>query len=242
MSLHSIGIAKNKGERPSYLGTAGHMATFAWLIGMVMLAPLEKVTLAAIICLPVVLVVYPKAILRSLRFRWLAWMLLLSLPTLFFLGELDANFMGIRYSSEGLQAGWQIAIRFIMVLAAVQGFTSSVDITALAGLLERFGLQGLGFSIGVALNLLPFMQQSYQDTWRCLRMRGGLRKRWRQGLRLFSFTVISNALRRAEEVALAAETRAFSPEKARPLPVSKGTLDWLPLILGVVSILLLVFL
>jgi energy-coupling factor transporter transmembrane protein EcfT len=88
----------------------------------------------------------------------------------------------------------------------------------LAGLVGRFGLHGLGFSLGVAMNL------------RSIRgMRYGLRKqRWR-GLQLLMMTIVTNALRRADEVALAAEARAFSPDRARPLPVQRGRLDWLPI-------------
>ena len=169
-------------------------------------------------------------------------MLLLAAPSLFFLGELDSTFRGFHYSSEGLQVGLQIAARFVVVLVAVQGFTSTVDITALAGLLERFGMQGLGFSIGVALNLLPYMQQSSIHAWQSLRMRGGLRRRWWHSLRLLVITTVTNALRRAEEVALAAEARAFSPENARPLPVHKGSLDWLPIVAGVISLAAIVLL
>ena len=70
----------------------------------------------------------------------------------------------------------QIALRILVVLVAIQGMTSSVDISSVAGLLERAGLHGLGFSVGVALNLLPGLLQSAQNAWRSLWMRGGLRK------------------------------------------------------------------
>ena len=68
-------------------------------------------------------------------------------------------------------------------------------------------------------------------------MRGGLRRqRWR-GLRLLAVTITASALSRAEEIALAAEARAFSPEHARSLPVRFGRWDWLALSLGVVAVL-----
>jgi len=242
MGLRSLGIAQTKRKRPGYVGPVGHLAIFFWFLGMVMLAPVTRIVAMTVICLAVGAVVYPKAIRGALKPRWLFLMLLLAAPSLFFLGELDSTFMGIRYSSEGMLAGLQIAARFVVVLVAVQGFTSAVDIAALAGLLERFGMRGLGFSTGVALNLLPYMQQSSIHAWQSLRMRGGLRRhRWRS-LRLLVMTIVTNALRRAEEVALAAEARAFSPENARPLPVRKGSLDWLPFVAGVISLVVMVFL
>ncbi|MFL7867440.1 MAG: energy-coupling factor transporter transmembrane component T [Anaerolineales bacterium] len=225
--------------RPS-LGVFGHLALFAWFLSMVMLAPRDKTLETALICLLVAAVVYPRSLRRVLRWRWLLWMLLMALPPVFFVGELDASFAGIPFSTEGLLAGLQIAVRFVVVLIAIQGFTSSVDIPTLAGLLERFGLQGLGFSLGVALNMLPGLQEASLRTWHTLRMRGGLRKkRWR-ALQLLAMTVIANALRRAEDISLAAEARAFSPEKARPLPIQRGNLDWLPLAIGL-PVMLLIF-
>jgi len=116
-----------------------------------------------------------------------------------------------------------------------------VDIVALAGLLERFGLHGLGFSMGVALNLLPALQQSSTHAWYSLKMRGGLRKqRWR-GLQLLAITVVTNALRRAEEIALAAEARAFSPEKSRAMPIKYGNWDWPVAIAALISMFCVVW-
>ena len=125
----------------------------------------------------------------------------------------------------GVLAAIQIGLRFVVVLTAVNGFTSTVDIPQVGGLLERFGLRGLGFSLGVALNLLPGLQQSSHNAWQALQMRGGLRRRWWRGLRLLAMTVMTNALRRAEEIALAAESRAFSPECVRPMPLHSGWQD-----------------
>ena len=73
--------------------------------------------------------------------------------------------------------------------------------------------------------LFRSLQQSSLHAWQSLRMRGGLRqKKWR-GLRLLVVTIITNALRRAEEIALAAESRAFSPDTCRPAPLPIKPLD-----------------
>jgi energy-coupling factor transporter transmembrane protein EcfT len=208
---------------------------FLWCLGTIMLAPQEYTPIAAVACIMVSVLLFPLNFHRLFHWRWLFFMLLLSLPPVIFLGEVDRSILGVGYSSEGLLAGLQIALRFIVVLIALNGFTGSVEISAIAGLLERVGLQGLGFSMGVALNLLPSLQQSSINAWHSLWMRGGLRRqRWR-GLRLLVFSIVSNALRRAEEIALAAEARAFSPECSRALPIVVGNLDWFIIFLALGS-------
>lgn len=221
------------------IGTLGHLGLFLSSLGLVMLSPPDRVLPAAAVCLILGIVIYPQALRNSLRMRWLVLMAMLVLPPLLLLGQADRSFLGVPYSSEGLQAATQIALRMLVVLVAVQGFTSAVDISALAGLFERLGLHGLGFSLGVALNLLPALQESASNTWRSMWMRGGLRRQRRRGLQLLLVTVISNALRRAEEIALAAECRAFSPQCARALPIEPGRYD--RLILVVSPLVVLVF-
>jgi energy-coupling factor transporter transmembrane protein EcfT len=226
-------VSLKRSTREQNLGTIGYLAIFACSLAAVMLAPPPYLPWVAGGCLLVAWLVYPQAFHALMRWRWLLMIVVLSLPPIFLVGALDRSLFGIPYSSEGLQQALQIALRMLVVLVSVQGFTSAVDISSIAGLLERAGLRGLGFSFGVALNLLPALLQSAQNAWRSLWMRGGLRRqRWR-ALRLLMVTVIANALNRAEEIALAAEVRAFSPARARSMPVRVGKWDWGILTLGV---------
>lgn len=219
------------------LGTVGYLAVFFSLVAAVMVTPARHLPWTAGGCLLLAWLFFPQAFRSLMRWRWLGMIGLLAVPPIFVLGEADRSLLGVPYSSEGLFSALQIALRILVVLIAVQGLTSSVDIASVAGLLEKAGLHGLGFSLGVALNLLPALQQSAQNAWRSLWMRGGLRKqRWR-GLRLLGVTIIANALSRAEEIALSAEARAFSPERTRSLPIKAGKWDWSMLTLGAVIIL-----
>ncbi|HSJ55231.1 MAG TPA: CbiQ family ECF transporter T component [Anaerolineae bacterium] len=211
------------GER---LGTGGHLAILGWSLAMVMLVPAERIHLAAVACLGTAALAYPLSLHRLLRPRWLLLLGLLALPPMFLLGEGGGAAFSIGLSAAGVVAGLQIAVRFVVVVVAVDGFTAAVDVAAMAGLLERVGLKGLGFSMGVALNLLPALQRSAANAWHSLWMRGGLRRHRLRAVRLLLVTVVSNALRHGEEIALAAEARAFSPDCARPLPVKAGRLDW----------------
>ena len=221
----SLPAERSRQGAPVRLGTLACLAVFLWSLGMVMLVPARGLWLAGGICLLVLSFVYPHAFRKLMRPRWLAMALILALPPIFLLGGHDRSLWGVPYSSEGLVASAQILVRILVVLVSVNGFTNAVDITCLAGLLERLGLKGLGFTLGVALNLLPALQTAALQTWHSLWMRGGLRaQRWR-GLRLLLLTIITNALRRTEEIALAAEGRAFSPEQPRPMPLRAGRFD-----------------
>lgn len=222
------------------LGTLGYLAIFAFSLAAVMIPPPQILPWTAGVCLLLTWLVQPRAFGGLLRWRWLVMIGLLSLPAVFLVGSLDRSLAGVPYSAEGLLSALQIALRVVVVLVSIQGLTLSVDISSVAGLLERLGLHGLGFSVGVALNLLPTLQQSAQNAWRSLWMRGGLRKRRWHSLRLLAVNVIAGALARAEEIALAAEARAFSPERARSLPVKTGKWDRPLLVLGLVGILALI--
>lgn len=237
ISQRSINLSLSPSFKEQYLGSVGYLVIFLFSIIVVMVTPTQRLPWAAAVCLLIVALVYPHAFRSLMRFRWLIMIALMALPPIFLIGEIDRSLAGIPYSSEGLQSGIQIAIRILVVLVAIQGMTSSVDISSLAGLLERAGLKGLGFSVGVALNLLPGLLQSAQNAWRSLWMRGGLRKQRSRGLRLLAVTIIAGALSRAEEIALAAEARAFVPERARSMPIKIGKLDWLLLGLGLAGLL-----
>lgn len=230
MSLRGITFERLERDRGWRLGPLGHLFIFLWALALVLLIPMPKLVYSSALSLIVAALLYPSSFHRILQLRSLFMLALLVLPPLFFIEE------------NGAQVALQIGLRFVVVITAVNGFTQVVDISQIAGILERFGLRGLGFSLGIALNLLPSLQQSSIHAWQSLRMRGGLRhKKWR-GLRLLIVTIITNALRRADEIALAAETRAFSPDRCRPVPLPMSLLDGLLLPLGVLSLLVILLL
>jgi energy-coupling factor transport system permease protein len=209
-------------------GPYGRLAFLAWTLLLVSLAPAWLGLPAAGLALGVNLLVYPRALRRTLRWQWLIFLGLLFAGSALWGGERDALLGPLAYSRSGALAGAQMALRAFVIFTALDGLASSVQISEIAGLLERLGLRGLGFSAGVAMNLLPALQRSSLNAWHSLRMRGGLRQqRWR-AIQLLAVTIAAGALRRSEEIALAAEARAFTPERARSLPVRRGKLDpWL---------------
>jgi energy-coupling factor transporter transmembrane protein EcfT len=238
------------GEQPSdttrrepWLGSLGRLSLLAWMLGMVLMAPGSRLWLSAALCLATAACLHPASFRQLLRGRVL---LLLGLILAASLGlstsQPDAALWGIPYSLPSLKVGLQMVVRAIVILVAVDGFSNAVEISELAGMVERLGLRGLGFSIGVAFNLMPTLRQAGMTTWHALWMRGGLRRSRLHSLRLLVVTIVSNALRRGDEIALAAEARAFTPERSRLLPLRGGRLDhWLlvPLAVSLLALLLI---
>ena len=131
----------------------------------------------------------------------------------------------ITTSQQGLATGLQVALRAVAIVVAVSGFAASVPVSELAGLFERMGLRGLGFSLGVAINMLPVVRQTMITAWEALGMRGGFRRHRLYALRLLLVTVMANSLRHTGDIVNAAEARAFSVERTQPLPVRVGRAD-----------------
>lgn len=205
---------------PRRLGTLGYLACLLFSVAAAMLA--QGWGLAAVCGLALALAVafYPRA-LRALGMGrlWLLVALLLVPAGLF--GAPPAWQVGpLALSRAGLAAGVHMVLRALAIVVGVGGFANSVPLSELAGLLERAGLKGLGFALGVAVNALPVVSETATTAYQALRLRGGFRRQRLQALRLLLVTVVANSLRHADDVVSAAEARAFSVERARPLPVT----------------------
>lgn len=211
---------------PIVPGAAGRLFLFAWSLALVLLAPVSRMWLAAALALVAAACFYPAAIRRAFRPRWLLFLTLMALPSLFLPGP-PAVELGDAFaiSHDGLLAALHTVLRAFVILVAIDGLTAAVDVGQIAALFERGGFQGLGFAVGVALNLLPILRETTTITWQSLRMRGGFRRQPFRGLRYFFVTVISSALRRAADIALAAEARAYTPANSRPVPLATSVVD-----------------
>lgn len=227
----------------AWFGSLGHILLLVWMLLLIFLTPAERLWLSAALSLAAAVVLYPVSFGRLLRWRTLVLLAMVFLASAF-LGahQPDTHLLGIPYSTTGLIGGLQMVLRAVVILVAVDGFSGAVEIGEVAGMFERLGLRGLGFSIGVAFNLLPALRQAGANTWHAMWMRGGLRTRRLHALRLMLVTIITNALRRGDEIALAAEVRAFTPERSRAIPLRRGRLDrWLvfPLLAVLLAVLLI---
>jgi energy-coupling factor transporter transmembrane protein EcfT len=227
INQESILLGRPVDKTRNKLGTISYLVIFIWSLCMVLFSTADHILLAGGLCLAVALLLYPASFKRLMRLRWLIMVSLLAIPPIFVIGDINQTFMGIPYSTEGLQTSLQIFVRIIVVLVSVDGFTNSIDISTIGNLFERIGFRGLGFTMGIALNLLPSLEKATINTWQSLWMRGGLRKQRWHGIRLLLVTIITNAMNRTEQIALAADGRAFNPSECRPVPLQKGSLDGL---------------
>lgn len=204
----------------------GHLGVFFWGLVLMLAFSGGVSLLLATLSLGLVWWLYPNSARRLLNPRWLVFLGILAGTVYVFSTETDPTLRWLVVA--------QMTLRGLGLIALVNGVTSALEITEIAALFEKMGLKGLGFSLGVAFNLLPILNETSMHAWRSLILRGGLRyQRWR-GLQLFLVTVVSNALRRAEETALAAEARAFDPQQASRLTLSHGPYDWLPWLGGLI--------
>ena len=211
------------GQTP--VGTIGYLVILVVTISLALIAPSLVLLCMAILEIAITFFCVPGAFSPLVLARWLILCTVLILPSIFLSGNLDRQYINIPYSSQRLTVPFLSILRMIVIFLVVSIFTSSVEIRALAGVFEKLGLHGLGFSLGVELNLLLSLNQSALTTWRVLQIRGGFRhQRWAV-LKMMTHTVISQALNRAEEIALAAEVLAFTPEKAQAYPIVKGSFD-----------------
>jgi energy-coupling factor transporter transmembrane protein EcfT len=220
----------------SLLGSLGHILILVWMMAMVLLVPTGRLALSAGFCLLLTLGMCPSSFERLVKTRTLILLAMILITSLVFGSSGTETHPGsLPFTYTALASGLQMVLRAVVLLVAISAFSSSVEISEVAGVAERLGLRGLGFSIGVAFNLLPSLSQAANNTWNSLHMRGGFRAHKLQSLRLLLLTILGNALRRGDEIALAAEARAFSPEQSRAMPLRRGKLDlWLVLpLLGI---------
>ena len=213
------------------LGTPGYLCCFAASMAAAVLLPGWRALLAVALAASLAALFYRTAF-RALTHPGL-WvfiaMLLVSMT--FWVGEPTTSLGPVPVSLTGLAVGAQMALRAVAITLAVRGLAARVSPGESAGLLERVGVKGLGFTVGVAFNLLPSMERSVCQTLDTARLRGGAIWRRPGLLRLAAVTALTTAVRRAEDVAAAAEVRGFSPAHTRPLPLRHGRYD---LLLGLV--------
>jgi len=140
------------------------------------------------------------------------WLFLLSTLALapFLLGEADVHWGGLRLSRSGLEMGLWMAVRAVTLMLAFSLSLEVLSVTQMIRLFDALRLRGLGFALGVALNLGPILRDTMETAYHTLRLRGGARRPV-QSLRLFLVTVIANALRYGDDVVRAASARAFDP-------------------------------
>jgi energy-coupling factor transporter transmembrane protein EcfT len=204
----------------------GYLVFLLWTLLLVGLLPDQRVALLLGSVLLFALLTGGGG-LRSLRRRRF-WTLILSALALgpLVLGEKDLAWgwlpcgaTVLHLSRDGFWTGLWMALRALCLTVAFSVALNALSVSEMARLFETVGLKGLGFALGVALNLLPTLRENAAAAYHTLHLRGGFRRRPWQALKLFLITVIANALRHSDDVVNAAAARAFEPTVRRGEPV-----------------------
>lgn len=159
--------------------------------------------------------------LRRLRF-WLFIATALALSP--FLTRAVGEARGsVAVDRAGLSMGLEMAGRALTLTLAFSLGLSALSLSDLMSLFDRLGLRGLGFAVGVAMNLLGTLREMAAVTFETVRLRGGLRRPV-VAVRLFLVTLVSNTLRYGDQIVDAASVRAFDPNESgcsMPHPASR---------------------
>ena len=145
------------------------------------------------------------------------WLFVLSIVALspLILGEADVRWGVLRLSRAGLEMGLWMALRAATLMLAFSASLAVLTVSQMIQLFDAMQLRGLGFALGVALNLGPVLRDVVEAAYHTLRLRGGFRRPARNS-RLFLITVIANGLRYGDDVVKAALARAFDPAAKLP--------------------------
>ena len=140
------------------------------------------------------------------------WVFILSILALspLILGEADVRYGWLRFSRTGLETGLWMALRAATLTLAFSVSLGSLTVTQMMHLFESIGLRGLGFALGVALNIGPVLRDVIEAAYHTIRLRGGFRRPI-SNAPLFLVTMIANSLRYGDDVVVAASARGFDP-------------------------------
>jgi len=208
------------------LGTPGYLACLLFSLAAPILAEGARILPACAVAFLLAAVFYPEGfeVLTSRRLWLFIGILVVSMTWLLDPG--DGTPGTTAFEREGLSVGLEMALRALTIVVAVTGFATSVSISELAGLMEKSGLKGLGFAMGVSFNMLPIVRTTATNAYHAIRLRGGFRRQRFRTLGFLFITVITNSLRQAEDIVTAAEARAFSTRRARPLSIARSRGDY----------------
>jgi energy-coupling factor transporter transmembrane protein EcfT len=200
------------------LGVGGYLACLAFAIGVGVVAQGGRLAVACGVVLLMAGVYFPTALRVVADKRFVLFLLLVLLWPALLIEPMTHKVGPIALSEQGAALGVHMAVRAIAIAVAVSGFTASVAVGELSRLLEQVGFKGLGFALGVAMNMLPIVRETTTTVFQALRMRGGFRQRRLQALRMLLVTIIVQSLRHADNIVNAAEARAFAVERIHPAP------------------------
>jgi energy-coupling factor transporter transmembrane protein EcfT len=223
------------------LGTSAYLACLAFSLAIPMLAQGWRLPLAFAFVLLLAGICFPVGLRILSDWRLLIFLVFVTVPLALLAEPKTISVGGVWLSQQGIADGLRMALRATAIAVGVTGFTASVSVGELSRLLERAGFKGLGFALGVAMNILPVIRDTTTTVYQSMWLRGGFKRRPLYAARLMLVTVVVQSLWHADNIVRAAEARAFSPERIRSAPLSRQPHDaWVYAALGVAAVALVV--
>lgn len=216
MSDHSLRYVDNG----SFFTRIDALSKLLWVV-LVILVTFQLQTNAARGVMLALLLLVLIAARIPFKSVWGALPIILIMGTLLFVVNLFTtpstsfiNIGGIRLGEQGFERGLEFFLRITIMVLASFIFIWTTDIRDLMTGFVRIGMPyRFAFAIFLALRFLPIVQQEVDAVKAAHAIRGrALRSPIRHRFRLwqrYMFTVIVNGLRKAENTALAIESRGF---------------------------------
>jgi len=202
------------GDRRAWVSPYGYLLFLIGILITVILAGGAKAFGVLLAVLSFAALFHPPAIKVFSRWRLWAFIVPALLISPLVIGEADLQVWRFGLSTEGFWLGVTMVLRALSIALAVSIVGGKVSVSEMSQLFERMRLKGLGFAVGVALNMLPTVQKTMETSYHAMRLRGGFRARRVETLKLLLVSVIAGSLRRGDDIVSAAEARAFDPSRS----------------------------
>lgn len=155
------------------------------------------------------------------------WLFLISITVITALamgGEETIPIAGLNLSKTGLTEALGMGLRATTIVLATAVFARTASIAGLSALFARIGVSEIGFLLGIAVNLVPLIQNTASRTLIAMQLRGGFRRNRLAAVKRLVVTIVVNTLRHSEDIVCAAEARAFggAPLRVEPVAITRA--------------------
>lgn len=143
--------------------------------------------------------------------RWKIWLslLIMFLLTSSLIGKKDTEVLGIWISSYGMKEGFNLGLRAIILIFATKLISKKIRVEELICYFDRFKLVGLGFSIGIGLNIISAITDCVEHTYYSAKQKGCFRRNIVFNFKLMFIRTMLNIVSLAEDVVQAAKFKGY---------------------------------
>ena len=152
--------------------------------------------------------------LGNMKFWLLIFIILIFIPVT--IGEKDASFSLIKYSSKNLLLGVQMTLRSICIYTGIVLITRNISINRITHFLDRMGFSESIYVLPIGLNVIPIVRKIFFQIVTIFRLRGGFRRNRIRNLYKFLLALLINTIKMSEEIAQIIE---LNKNNRKPSPV-----------------------